>query len=116
MPFDAAFLAGDGIENLGDAVADIIAHHVAHEESCYQDTDDGVQQVEPVGARDGEVVGQQVAYLVDDPFQQQARQRREYADDESQEEHELLVPHMALPPLNDIAPLLLHFAAKVRNN
>ena len=83
MPFDLALLAGNGVENLGDAVADIIAHHVAHKEAREQNTDDGVQQIEPVGSRDGEVMRQQVLYLVDEPFQQQPRQCREHANDKS---------------------------------
>ena len=83
-------------------MADVVAHDVADEEAGEEDTDDGIDEIEPVGASDGELVRQQVLYLLDKPFQQQTGQRREHADDQGQQEHELPVGDVRRAPLYEL--------------
>ena len=72
MSLDETLLARNGVKNLGDAVADVVADDIAHEESCQEDAHDGIHQIGPVGTGDGEMVGQQMLHLLDEPLQEQA--------------------------------------------
>ena len=100
--FDAALLAGNGKENLGDAVADVISYNITNEEHRQPNAHDGIDEVEPVGTRDGELVRQQVLYLPDEPLQQKSRASREDADEETDEQHEVLVGQIPAPPTKEV--------------
>ena len=51
MATDKALLARDGVENLRHAVPDVVAHNVFDEQGRQQNTDNGINEEEPVGLR-----------------------------------------------------------------
>ena len=109
--FDAALLAGNGKENLGDAVADVVADDISDEEHRQPNAHDGIDKVEPVGACDGELVRQQVLYLSDEPLQQKSCASREDANEETDEQHEVLVGQVPAPPTKQVSyeiPCIYH--------
>ena len=109
--FDATLLAGNGKENLGDAVADVVADDISNEEHRQPNADDRIDKVEPVGARDGELVRQQVLYLPDEPLQQKSRTSCEDADQKADEQHEVLVGQVPAPPTKQVSyeiPCIYH--------
>ena len=101
MRFDATLLAGNGEENLGDAVADVVPHHISDEEHRQPNADNGIDEVKPVGSRHDEFVRQKVLYLSDKPLQEQARTSRKDADQKADEQHEVVVGEMPAPPTNE---------------
>ena len=73
MGTDVALLAGNGKQNLGHSVADIITHHITHKEHGEPDAHYRVNEVKPVGPRHHELVGEQFLNLPNKPLQQHAR-------------------------------------------
>ena len=102
MRLDTTLLAGYSIQNLRDAVANVITDDIAHKESSEQNTYNRIDEVEPVGTGDGEVLCQQILNSADEPFQQETGQGGENADSQSQQQHELLVRDMAGTPEEDV--------------
>ena len=98
MNLDETLLARDGIEDLRDAMADVITNDIADEQARQEYAYDRIDQIEPVGARDGEMMGQQVLNLMDEPFQQQARQSREDTNDQGKRQHEPVALKMRTLP------------------
>jgi hypothetical protein len=102
MRFDAALLAGNGEENLGDAVPDVVSYNVLYEEHRQPNADNRIDKVQPVGSFDDKLMRQQVLYLPDEPLQEQARASGKDADKEADEQHEVLVGQMPSPPSEQI--------------
>ena len=69
--------SGDGVEDFGYSVADVVFHDVADEESGEEDADYGVDQIEVVGFRRVEVVRQEILYPVYQHLQYQGGECRE---------------------------------------
>ena len=89
----------DGIEDARDAVRDIVLDNVAHEERGQVDTDDGIDQVEPVVGVSLEVTRQQCHDLVDESMEHEGRHRRQQTYQERQDKQKHLVAHVLHAPL-----------------
>ena len=98
MGLDAALLAGDGKENLRNAMTNVVSDDVFNEEHRQPTADDGINEVEPVGAGLNELVRQQVFNLPDEPFQEQTRTSREDADKEADEQDEPALREVSATP------------------
>jgi hypothetical protein len=98
MGLDAALLAGDGKENLGNAMTNVVSHNIFDEEHRQPNADDGINEIEPVGTGLNELVRQQVLNLPDEPFQEQTRTSREDADKEADEQHEPALREVSAAP------------------
>ena len=103
MRFDAALLAGNGKENLGDAVPDVVPDDLTNDEHRQPNADNRIDEVQPVGSLDDKLMRQQVLYLPDEPLQEQARTSSKDADEEADEQHEVLVGQMSSPPSKQIS-------------
>ena len=95
---DFALLPRYGEEDFGYAMADVVLHDVADEKPREEDADDGVNQVERVGGRDVETVGQHVLDLFDEPLQEQPGKGREHAHEEADDQDEFLFTEIHPPP------------------
>ena len=65
---DVALLTGKGKENLCHAVADVVPHYPTNEDGGEEDTDYGIDEIEPVGRGVAELVGQQVLDVGNEPL------------------------------------------------
>jgi hypothetical protein len=101
--FDAALLAGNGKENLGDAVPDVVSYNILYEEHRQPHTYYRIDEVEPVGTRHREFMCQQMLYLSDEPLQEQAGTSCEDADKKADEQHEVPVGEMPPPPAKEVS-------------
>ena len=101
MLLDATLLACDGKQYLRDAMTDVVSYNVLDEEHRKPDAYDGIDKVEPVGTRLGELVRQQLFYLTDEPLQRQSRTGREDAHKETDEQDEVLVGEMPPAPSDE---------------
>ena len=88
----------DGVEDLGDTVADVIAHNVSHIATCDEDAQHWIEQVEVVGTVDIEVEGQQMLEMMDQPLQDEGGCGSGQSGEEGEDEHELLAGEMLLSP------------------
>ena len=98
MWFDAALLACNRKENLGNSVPDIVSYHISNEEHRQPNADNGIDEVQPVGSRHDELLRQKVLYLSDKPLQEQSRKRRKDADQKADEQDEAVVGEVSAPP------------------
>ena len=78
---------------------DIVLYHIPHEQGGEVDTDDGIDEVEPVVGVGLKLTRQQCHYLIDEPMQHGSSHRSQYAHHERQDEQKHLVAHMCYPPL-----------------
>ena len=62
-------LRRNGVKNAGDAVRDVVLHHVAHKERGEIDANDGIDQIEPVERRVVESGREQQLDFLDEPVQ-----------------------------------------------
>ena len=98
MRLDAALLAGDGKENLRNAMTNIVSDDVFNEEHRQPNADDGIDEIEPVGTGFNELVRQYVLNLSDEPFQEQTCTSREDADKEADEQDEPALREVSAAP------------------
>ena len=101
MRLDAALLAGNGEKNLGDTMPDVITDNIADEEHRQPNAHDRIDEVEPVGTRDGELLRQQMLYPTYEPLQQKSGTRGKDANEETDEQHEGVVGKMPTSPTNE---------------
>ena len=112
MPLDTSLTARDGIQNLGDSVADIVLHHIADKQPSQENPHYGVDQVQVVGLGRVEVFRQEGLYPVYQHLQYQGGQGREDTNQEAEYQDEpffldvLLAPDEE--PLQQIFPFSLH--------
>ena len=102
MRLDATLLAGYSEENLRDAVTDVVADDVFDEKHRQPNAHDGIDEVEPVGTRLDELTCEQFFNLPDEPLQQKSCASREDADEETDEQHEVLVGQVPAPPTKQV--------------
>jgi len=98
---DAALLAGNGEKNLGDTMPDIITDDIADKEHRQPNTHDRIDEVEPVGTRDGKLLRQQMLYPANEPLQQKSGTSGKDANEEADEQHEGVVGKMPTSPTNE---------------
>ena len=102
MRLDAALLASNGKENLRDAMTDIVSDNVFDEKHRQPNANDGIDEIEPVGASLRESVRQQALNLPDKPLQKQAGKRSENADQQTDEQHKPTLGEVSATPTNEI--------------
>ena len=102
MWFDAALLAGNSKENLGNTMTDVVSYNILYEEHRQPNADDGIDKVEPVGTRHNKLMRQQMLYLPDEPLQQQTSKGSKDTDEEADEQHKVLVGQMPAPPSKQV--------------
>ena len=98
MGLDATLFASNGKENLRNAMTNVVSHNIFDEEHRQPNADDGINEVEPVGAGLNELVRQQVFNLPDEPCQEQTRTSREDADKEADEQDEPALREVSATP------------------
>ena len=99
MRLDDRLALGDGIEYLGDTVRDIVFDYIADEERRQRDTNHRTDEI-PKGMLTGYEFGlYQPLYQMDELLEDICRKGGKAADKETQEEHQLLLANMALPPV-----------------
>ena len=98
---DAALLARNGEKNLGDTMPDVITDNIADEEHRQPNAHDRIDEVEPVGTRDGEFLRQQMLYPANEPLQQKSGTSGKDANEEADEQHEGVVGKMPTSPTNE---------------
>lgn len=76
-------------------MTDICSYHIMHKQHSEIDTHNGIDQVEPVGLLYIKLMGQQILYLRDKPFQQQSSPSRKHTDYERQYQDELALAEQA---------------------
>lgn len=102
MGLDAALALGDGKQDLGDPVADVILHHIFHIESCYEDAHDGEEQVGEVEILPAEVLGEEDLEEVDGAFQQPGSQGSSDPHQETDEQQEVALLDMGVAPRQEL--------------
>ena len=80
-------------------MGDIVFHDMPHKERGEVDADDGKYQIEPVIGVVGKPCGEQDLYLLDEPVQDEGRNRSKESDKEGKDECKLLVGDMSDPPI-----------------
>ena len=98
MTFDASLPAGDGVENLGNSVADIVLHHPPYEKAGQKDTHHRIDQIEVVGFCGVEVFGQEILYPVYQHLQYQSCQCREDTYQKTKYQDELFLLDVLFAP------------------
>ena len=99
VALQSALFAADGIENTGDAVADVVLDDVFHEERRQVDADDGEDEVEPVERLDVEAGGEQPFYLADETVENKGGKGGEKSHHECQCQGKLPVRDILLAPI-----------------
>ena len=112
VPLDAALLARDGIKDFSHTVADIIAHHFPDEQTRYENTYYGINQIQPVGTHRVEPVGQELLNVFYQELQHIRRQRREHAHQQAQHQYELFILDVLFAPCDE---MLKHIKPFFRN-
>ena len=84
----------DGIEDAGDAVRDVVLHHIAHKKHGEQDAHHRIYQIEQVERGGVEAPGKSCHDDVDEPVEHVGGHGREQTHYESQEEHKHAVAHV----------------------
>ena len=69
-------------------MADVVTHHIAHEEHGEIDAHHGIQQVQHVGTLHVELVREEILYLVNEPLEQQAGTGCQDTYHQGKEQHE----------------------------
>ena len=98
MGLDATLFASNGKENLRNAMTNIVSDDVFNEEHRQPNADDGIDEIEPVGAGLNELVRQYVLNLPDKPFQEQTRTGSEDTDKEADEQDEPALREVSAAP------------------
>ena len=98
MRLDATLFAGNGKENLRDAMTYVVADNILDEEHRQPNADDGIDEIEPVGASHDELVCQQLLNLPDKPFQEQTRTSRKDTDQKTDEQDEPALRKVSAAP------------------
>ena len=88
----------DGIENAGDAMRDVVLHHIAYKKHRDEDTHNGIDEIKEVEAGGIEAPCQQRHNLVDEPVKHVGSHRREQSHEERQHEHEHALTNMSGAP------------------
>ena len=89
MGFDKALIARKRVENFGNAVSDVVAHHIADEKRGEENAHRGVNQVKRVGTVDSKVVCEPMFDEMDEPFQEVGRNARSESHAEAEDEHKV---------------------------
>ena len=77
---------------------DVVAHNVFDEQGRQQNTDNGINEEEPVGLRRVKLGGQQVLYLVNQGFEQLRGKGREHADKQTKQQQILPLRQVIVEP------------------
>ena len=79
-------------------MADVVLYDIADEQSRQENADDGIHQVKGVGTSGIETVGQEVLYLMDEPFQEESGESGQYTDHQTNYQDEFLFAEIHPPP------------------
>ena len=77
---------------------DIVLDDISDEQRRQIDTDNGINQIKPVGSSTVEGTGKQIYNLVDDPMEHKSRHSRKEADNQREDDHKHLLADMLHPP------------------
>ena len=112
MRANMAATLGNGIEDLCHAMTDVIPHDIFHEQSRQQDSHHGIEQVEVMHACRLEIARQEMLDEMDQLLQDQRSHGRAQAYDEAEDQDEIPLLDMLLPPQQEleIGTDLYHFS------
>ena len=99
MPSEPTALTADGIQYSGDAMADIVLHHIPHKERGEIDTNDRIYQIEPVGCATVKRTGEKQHYLVDETVQDKSSHGSKKTYHKRKYQHKHFLADMLFPPL-----------------
>ena len=79
-------------------MADVVTHHILHEQACQQDTHNRIEQIEVVGPRRIKIAGQQVLDEMNQLLQDNCRHSGADTDHKTDDQYEMLFLDVLLPP------------------
>ena len=99
MRLDDGFALGDGVEDFRNTMRDIVPHDIFDKQRRQRDTDHRRDEIPP-----GAFVGNQLLLYetldeMDERFQEGGRQRGERADEERENNHQILLADIVFSPL-----------------
>ena len=92
MALDAGFVLGNGLQHLGDAVADVIPDHIPYYQKAQEHTHAGKKEVCPVGG--AEPGGKKPLDGVDGYFQKDGGQPAQHARHHTQAQQDPVLGHI----------------------
>ena len=110
---DVTLLSGYGKEYLCHPMTNVITHDSTNKDRREEDTYHGVYEIEQVGLRDAELMGQQILNLGYEPLQEQSGKSSQHADDESEQQDESFFLDAPLAPNHYPGPGILNESALI---
>lgn len=98
MRLDAALPLGNGIEYLRHTVSDIIPYDLFYKQTVKQETDHRIKQIQVIRPILIKIAGQKMLYKMDDRLQDNSCCRRTDTDQETDDQYEMLLLYMLVPP------------------
>ena len=78
MRTDVPLVARDSVKDFGDTMPDVVAHYKLDEECGKEDTHYGIDEIEGIGTTNVKVLGEQMLYKMDKPFEEICCYARSY--------------------------------------
>ena len=91
MRTDVPLVARDGVKDFGDTMPDVVTHYKLDEECGKEDTHYGIDEIEGIGTTNVKVLGEQMLYKMDKPFEEICCYARSYPNQKTKDEDELFV-------------------------
>ena len=104
VPTNVALSARDGVKNLRNTVADIVAHQITDEQGREHDAHNRINKKESVGLRNVKTVRQQELYFMDEPFQRLCCDGGSHSHGKAEHQQELARAGVALHPCPEAQP------------
>ena len=100
MGFDDRFALRDSVEDLGDTMRDVIPYDILDEQRGEGDTDDRGDEVPPGVTADDQLFLNEALNKMNEGLEDSRCGSGERTYEEREEEHEVLLAHMAFPPFD----------------
>ncbi len=98
MRLDTALSLGNGIEYLRHPMADIIPYDIFYKQTSQQDTDHRIEQIQVIRPVLIEIAGQKMLYKMNDRLQDNSCCCRTNTDQKTDDQYEMLLFYMLVPP------------------
>lgn len=84
MCAEVSFFPGNGLQNFGNSMTDILLNYVFNINVCDQDTDAGIEKIMIIFLQGIKIFGQEAAGNVNNVFQEDSSKTAEKPDDNTQ--------------------------------
>jgi hypothetical protein len=98
MRLDSTFTLRNSIEDFRHPMADIVTHNILYKQTCQQNTDYRIKQVQVIHPAHIKISGKQMLNQVYQLFQDNRRRCRTYPDQETDYQNKMLFFYMLVPP------------------